>query len=374
MVEFARRSPRPCRELARIVRIVLEALGFTTLFGITVQYTATAVPPYFETVGVFSVAGVDPTDAVTQIFDLLRTLTCNYIIISGVGENLSVPAAALGHFLDSLSCESIRFSCARFSLDQCLALSHWRRTLAVTRCTLEDAGRSIFEKVEENEDPSFLVLIGMLIDTGALAKALRMSTSLRSLYIGEGMQNFDMPQFLSALEQNCGLLCHTLDATVVEPFWFDLFRSLRRHPALLRLTFSFGGAQPVYAEDRGPQTRAIVDCLKSNSVLQGIHALPGQVDETIMENDVRPRLRVNISRPRIKALEEEGTDQRRLIGAALMHVRDPTVMWMTVSTFNPFVLDQYQRTQKRLSFRRFVEEIDEFLAYADGLIGPDNET
>jgi hypothetical protein len=157
------------------------------------------------------------------------------------------------------------------------------------------------------------------------------------------LQNTDiedehMSSFVRALAKNKSLEDLLLESTPIsDEIWPILCKSLSRHPTLGYLELRDTGPRDASQDSTERKTRraycrtdAILKMLQANTVLQKLYLTPGDCDERILSDIIRPYMR---RLPDINALNaHRGPMRAQLLGRALHTVNDnPALVWRLLS-------------------------------------------
>jgi hypothetical protein len=143
-----------------------------------------------------------------------------------------------------------------------------------------------------------------------------------------------------ALSANLGLveLCTLNRCTLRDHCWTLLCRSLWHHPSIETLgLLESGPVDGMSIELKRWRMKALAQILETNHILHTIRLSSDECDEPILEKEVKPRLLINLHRPRVRAIEhvEDSTLRSKLLlrALALPSIRsNPVLVHMFLST------------------------------------------
>jgi hypothetical protein len=254
-----------------------------------------------------------------------------------------VPGPVLSHYLMAQSTtglKTMRLEDMTLDKEHCLALESNDRAdleIELSNCKLTDDGTQAFlESQRRNKGPN--KLLNCKLDISVLAEAVRENTSLKSLKpCGEldhdHLSHGDFETLARALKENKGLV--TLDLAgqpISEESWRVILQSIRKHPSLqvldLSLTPSSRRMSPAAKTER---MLAIMEILQVNTMLLQIQMLLHECDKQILEDQINPRLQLNLYRKNIRSIKDVNTGllHRKLLGRALGQVRNNSdLLWL----------------------------------------------
>jgi hypothetical protein len=220
-------------------------------------------------------------------------------------------------------------------------------------CTAsESAEQALVQSLRQNQGPTALVRCE--IDTRMLADALRGNTSLGKLEMNSATK---FGAEISSTDEEILVLCQQLvDNRGLVELSFDrqkvtdenvsaLCQSLARHPTLQKLCLcstaqdtsvtgpGLARARPLTISQKRKTDRAqsVLEMFRTNTVLHTFIVDKAEFDERILEDFIQPYLKLNLHRPRIRALaaNADGALRAKLLGRALLSVNNnPTLLWM----------------------------------------------
>jgi hypothetical protein len=239
---------------------------------------------------------------------LLATCEQDDLYIIGSDCNVSTPISGAGI---SLFFQESRDSLQKFTLqsmalseDQCLALATMSRLdveLTMERCSLSNNAAGAFvECLQSDRGP--IKLHRCEIDTQIVANALAGKSRVTRFQPDfDDADDADKAILFRALANNRGLVELDLhNVPISDENWMILCRSLQAHPTLTTLCLyattpwrPVGAAIRFSGEQKSLRTRALVEMIQENAVLQTITLSEHERDEHIYTQEIKPYLVTN---------------------------------------------------------------------------------
>jgi hypothetical protein len=297
-------------------------------------------------VGVYASSIEFSTMACSILLQLLATCESRKITLVTGDDSYDFPVSgfAFSHFLiqSSHSLKILSMWRVRLNENHCHAIDASTRTdLEINlgmSCELTELGEIVLlESIRQNRGPTGLHRVNL--NARRLADALRGNSRVSTLtpLLGRTSEE-DCHAFFQALAENEGLVKLDLSRVSILDENSDVFwQSVSHHPKLENIDMDTTNRGLADVE-KTRRTHAVVDALRVNTVLHTIRLCRNNCDLEILHNMVRPRLLINMYRPRVTAIatiaEERGIWQRKILGRALAFVsRNPSLnpIWMIVS-------------------------------------------
>lgn len=313
------------------------------------QYTVQAgdlqgIGPYVE-LNVFAPTSQHTTGTMESLMSLVNQSSCGVVVLKGSfgqASPLPVSSASLDNFVGrNTDHRTVTLQRLSFNDEQCRSLAFSANEsvrLAFLECDLHDEGSSFVEAVHANRGAKDLRFVGHMVfshkNFADFMRAFGKSTYL----VGLGLElldlNDDQWQALAAAlaENQCVETVSLRGNPVNDTNWQCFLCSIHHHPSLKRIEFYL--VAPLPARVQMLRAQHILEMLKTNTVLTNIEAGTGLVDVAIMEQEIRPRLVINESRPRIQAIVQEPDRQLRscVFARTLTKVEDnPSLFWKFLS-------------------------------------------
>jgi hypothetical protein len=263
----------------------------------------------------------------------------------GVATPLSGAGLSLFFQEHQNSLRKVTFYYQKFNGDQCRALATMSRIdveLLMHTCQVTEA--AFVDCLQNSGGP--LRLHSCLVDGKIMARGLAGQSRVSSLHLQfDQFLPFDTApsEIFTALANNRSLLELNLQENdISNENWMILCHSLQVHPSLLNMNLQNTNrrarnlAVSFSDESKKERTRAIADMLAENTVLQSIQLSDVEIEETIYRESILPRLKTNVYRPRVdavnvKAIEDMPFRQKVLCRALLRVRRKPDLVWLFLS-------------------------------------------
>jgi hypothetical protein len=208
-----------------------------------------------------------------------------------------------------------------------LATANPDLSMKIKHCTIPDAaGPAFIDCLQLDRGPTELVCCNLDVDADTLATALRGNHHLKSLSLFTILGNAWVRTIGPALAENLGLL-KLIIPVALDNAWLSVCSSIQEHPTLMHLDISGGRARSMRwprlsNEQKMLRTGALVDMVQVNTVLHTIYLDMDEIDSHIFHETIRPRLRENFYRSKLRTVSEaHGTLLRaKLLRHALVRV------------------------------------------------------
>lgn len=224
----------------------------------------------------------------------------------------------------------VRLEQIELAVDCLREFASFRGHLSLHWCGIEDGGRHLCTQIEEDHGPTALTLGHQDFDIQSLKVAMTRTTTLAELHLFHSMYLQLGPE---CLRSNRSLTVLSLSGCTDQE-WSSLFESMKNHATLQILTVS-DPREDQDGEDsdenRVRRAQAILDMLLVNTILLDIKFYEGDfnqrredrlrnwLDHDMLEQAIRPRLKLNSLRCQLERIEQESDrfEQKQQIGDML---------------------------------------------------------